>query len=163
SRDITHKSDVGGVALDLGSEQMVRDAVAAMHDKVCTAAPGARIDGFVVQPMIKRPHAVELILGAAEDPVFGPILMVGHGGAAGEGRGARFAIKPYPVELEVEVQRGQERLRIRPIKPDDEALLQRFIPHLTPEDIRLRFFGPLRELTHEMAARLTQIDYDREM
>ena len=57
---------------------------AAMTDKVCTAAPGARIDGFVVQPMIKRPHAVELILGAAEDPVFGPILLVGHGGVAAE-------------------------------------------------------------------------------
>ena len=84
SRDITHKTDVGGVALDLGTEQAVRDAVNAMHDKVCTAAPGARIDGFVVQPMIKRPHAVELILGAAEDPVFGPILMVGHGGVAAE-------------------------------------------------------------------------------
>src|SRR6185295_12832176 len=41
-------------------------------------------DGFVVQPMIKRPHAIELILGAAEDPVFGPILMVGHGGVAAE-------------------------------------------------------------------------------
>src|SRR5213079_2382877 len=41
SREITHKSDVGGVALDLGSEQAVIDAVRAMHDKVCTAAPGA--------------------------------------------------------------------------------------------------------------------------
>ena len=84
SREITHKSDVGGVALDLGSEQAVADAVRSMTDKVCTAAPGARIDGFVVQPMIKRPHAVELILGAAEDPVFGPILLVGHGGVAAE-------------------------------------------------------------------------------
>src|SRR5260370_421626 len=84
SREITHKSDVGGVALDLGSEQEVREAAGAMHDKVCTAAPGARIDGFVVQPMVKRPHAIELILGAAEDPVFGPILMVGHGGVAAE-------------------------------------------------------------------------------
>ena len=84
SREITHKTDVGGVALDLGSEQAVMDAVRAMHDKVCTAAPGARVDGFVVQPMIKRPHAVELILGAAEDPVFGPILLVGHGGVAAE-------------------------------------------------------------------------------
>ena len=84
SREITHKSDVGGVELDLGSEQAVADAVRGMTDKVCTAAPGARIDGFVVQPMIKRPHAVELILGAAEDPVFGPILLVGHGGVAAE-------------------------------------------------------------------------------
>ena len=84
SREITHKTDVGGVALDLGSEQAVVDAVRAMTGKVCNAAPGAQIDGFVVQPMIKRPHAVELILGAAEDPVFGPILMVGHGGVAAE-------------------------------------------------------------------------------
>jgi acetyltransferase len=255
SRDIVHKTDVGGVALELGTEQAVRDAVTLMHDKVCTAAPGARIDGFVVQPMIKRPHAVELILGAAEDPVFGPILMVGHGGVAaeviddkalalppldpvlaedalsrtrvdrllrgyrdrapaargvvgeamirlsqliadvgeiaeldinpllvdadgvvaldarivvrqpaqGDERAARFAIRPYPVELEREIEHRGERLRVRPIRPDDEALLQRFVRHMSAEDIRLRFFGPLRELTHEMAARLTQIDYDREM
>src|SRR5439155_14192065 len=51
---------------------------------VRTAAPGARIDGFVVEPMIRRPHAVELILGAAEDAVFGPILLIGHGGVAAE-------------------------------------------------------------------------------
>jgi acetyltransferase len=84
--------------------------------------------------------------------------------AAGEGTGAggHFAIRPYPVELEAAIEHRGERLRIRPIRPD-EALLQRFIRHLTAEDIRLRFFGPLRELTHEMAARLTQIDYDREM
>ncbi|MBS0523195.1 MAG: bifunctional acetate--CoA ligase family protein/GNAT family N-acetyltransferase [Proteobacteria bacterium] len=255
SRDIVHKSDVGGVALELGTEQEVRDALDLMRDKICTAAPGARIDGFVVQPMVKRPNAVELILGAAEDPVFGPILMVGHGGVAAEviddkalalppldpvlaedalsrtrvdrllrgyrdrapaarsavcdamirlsqliadvgeiaeldinpllvdaagvvvldarivvrkpaegheGAG-RFAIRPYPVELEAEIEHRGEHLRIRPIRPDDEPLIQRFTGHLTAEDIRLRFFGPMRELTHEMAARLTQIDYDREM
>src|SRR5262249_13704491 len=49
------------------------------------------------------------------------------------------------------------------IRPEDEGLLTRFAGHLTPEDMRLRFFSPLRELSHEMAARLTQIDYDREM
>src|SRR5262249_48648650 len=72
-------------------------------------------------------------------------------------------IKPYPVELETEIEHRGETLRLRPIRPDDEALLQAFVRAMTPEDIRLRFFGPLRELTHEMAARLTQIDYDREM
>jgi acetyltransferase len=254
SREITHKSDVGGVMLDLESEQAVRDAVRSVHDKVCAAAPGARIDGFVVQPMIVRPDAIELILGAAEDPVFGPILMVGHGGVAaeviddktlalppldpvlaesalsrtrvdrllrgyrgrppaarqavgeamvrlsqliadideiaeldinplladaegvialdarivvrkpvGQERAARFAIRPYPVELETEIEHRGERLRIRPIRPEDEGLLQVFARHITAEDIRLRFFGPLRELSHEMAARLSQIDYDREM
>ena len=55
------------------------------------------------------------------------------------------------------------RLTVRPIRPQDEALLQGFVQHLSPEDIRLRFFSPLRELSHEMAARLTQIDYDRDM
>ena len=84
SRQITHKSDVGGVALDLSSEQAVIDAVRDMTGKALVLANKAKIDGFVVQPMIKRPHAIELILGAAEDPVFGPILMVGHGGVAAE-------------------------------------------------------------------------------
>jgi acetyltransferase len=255
SRDISHKSDVGGVALDLSSEQAVVDAVRDMTAKALVLANKARIDGFVVQPMIKRPHAIELILGAAEDPVFGPILMVGHGGVAaevvddralalppldpvlaedalsrtrvdrllrgyrdrppaarsavgeamirlseliadvgeiaeldinpllvdqesvialdarivvrkpaGQERAARFAIKPYPVELESEiVDRDGRKLFIRPIRPDDEPLIQAFVRRLSPEDIRMRFFGPLRELTHELAARLTQIDYDREM
>jgi acetyltransferase len=204
--------------------------------------------------MITRPHAVELIMGAAEDAVFGPILMVGHGGVAaeviddkalalppldpvladaalsrtrvdrllrgyrgrpaaardkvceamvrlsqliadideiaeldinpllvdgdgvialdarivvratmGQERAARFSIKPYPVELVSEIEHGGERLRIRPIRPEDEALLVRFAAHMSAEDIRLRFFGPLREMSHELAARLTQIDYDREM
>src|SRR6185436_11327520 len=84
SRQITHKSDVGGVALDLSSEQAVLDAVRDMSGKALVLANKAKIDGFVVQPMIKRPHAIELIVGAAEDPVFGPILMVGHGGVAAE-------------------------------------------------------------------------------
>ena len=80
-------------------------------------------------------------------------------------RAARFAIRPYPVELETEIvhRDGKNGCFIRPIRPDDEPLLQAFTRRLTPEDMRMRFFGPLRELSHEMAARLTQIDYDREM
>ena len=216
SREITHKSDVGGVALDLDSEQAVLDAVRDHDRQGLHRAPGARIDGFVVQPMIKRPHAVELILGAAEDPVFGPILhgrpwrrrgrgdrrqgaglaaarsgagrgcaqpharrppaarlsrpaagrarrgLRGDGAAVaahrrrrrdrrarhqsaagrrrrrdrarcahrraqaggGQERAARFAIRPYPVELETEIAHRGEKLRIRPIRPDDEPLLQ---------------------------------------
>jgi acetyltransferase len=83
--------------------------------------------------------------------------------ASGHERAGRFAIRPYPVELESTIEHRGEHLRIRPIRPDDEPLIQRFTGHLTAEDIRLRFFGPIREMTHEMAARLTQIDYDREM
>jgi acetyltransferase len=81
----------------------------------------------------------------------------------GQERGARFAIRPYPVELETEIVHRGERLFIRPIRPDDEPLIQAFTKRMNPEDVRMRFFGPLRELSHEMAARLTQIDYDREM
>src|SRR5262249_3676718 len=81
----------------------------------------------------------------------------------GQERGARFAIKPYPVELDREIVHRGATLRIRPIRPDDEGLLQDFSRRLTPEDIRMRFHGPLRELSHELAARLTQIDYDRDM
>jgi len=255
SRDIVHKSDVGGVALDLTSAQSVRNSARDMLEKVRTLAPSAKIDGFAVQPMVKRPNAVELILGAAEDPVFGPIILVGHGGVAAdviddkalalppldavladgalgrtrvdrllrgyrgrpaadrdavgeamvrlsqliadvdeiaeldinplladgsgvialdarivvacpplaEERAARLAIRPYPVELETMVTHDGKLLRIRPIRPQDEARVSAFSRHVTAEDMRLRFFGPLRELTHEMITRLTQIDYDREM
>jgi acetyltransferase len=255
SRSIAHKTDVGGVALDLMSEQAVLDAVREMTGKVLVMANKARIDGFVVQPMIRRPHAVELILGAAEDPVFGPVILVGHGGVAaeviddkalalppldpvlaedalsrtrvdrllrgyrdrapadrgavgeamirlsqliadvgeiaeldinplladadgvialdarivvqqpkkGRERAARFAIRPYPVELESEIEHRGETLRLRPIRPDDEPMLLAFTRRMTPEDVRMRFFGPIREMSHELAARLTQIDYDREM
>jgi acetyltransferase len=83
---------------------------------------------------------------------------------AAQERAARFAIKPYPVELESEtVDRDGKTLAIRPIRPDDEPLIQAFVRKLTPEDVRMRFFGPMREMTHELAARLTQIDYDRDM
>src|SRR5262249_28430107 len=81
----------------------------------------------------------------------------------GQERGARFSICPYPVELETDIEHRGQMLHLRPIRPDDEALLQAFARRLTPEDVRMRFHGPLRELSHELAARLTQIDYDREM
>jgi GNAT superfamily N-acetyltransferase/predicted CoA-binding protein len=76
----------------------------------------------------------------------------------------RLAIAPYPQELA-----GEERLRdgtvlnIRPIHPEDEPLLHDLAAHMTSEDLRLRFFTPVRGLTHTVAARLSQLDYDREM
>jgi len=77
---------------------------------------------------------------------------------------ARLAIAPYPAEL---VSREQLRdgsvVDLRPVQPEDEPLLQDLALHMTPEDMRLRFFTPMRGLSHELAARLTQVDYDREM
>src|SRR6185295_15286320 len=52
--------------------------------------------------------------------------------AVGQERAARLAIRPYPVELETEVEHGGERLRIRPIRPEDEGLIMAFTRHLTP-------------------------------
>ncbi|HSK39044.1 MAG TPA: GNAT family N-acetyltransferase, partial [Arenibaculum sp.] len=51
----------------------------------------------------------------------------------------------------------------RPIRPEDEPLIHRMLELQTPEDIRLRFFAPIKRMSHQMAAKLTQIDYDREM
>ena len=84
SLDITHKSDFGGVALHLGDADRVRQEATAMLERVTTARAEARLDGFIVQPMIRRPGAVELRVGLVEDPVFGPIVAFGQGGTAVE-------------------------------------------------------------------------------
>ena len=254
SRDVTHKSDVGGVALDLGSEEAVRDAAQAMTQRLHDLVPDARHDGFTVQPMARRPGAVELILGATTDPVFGPVLLFGRGGTATEVIGdraigfpplnenlaralvgrtrvsrrlmgyreqpaadlaaltrvliavshivtdlpevveldvnplladekgvvaldariaiepceaagpERLAIRPYPQGLEdrYTMKDGREVL-LRPIRPEDEPAHRDFLSRLSPEDMRFRFFGVVREMTHADLARFTQIDYDREM
>lgn len=84
SPDIVHKADVGGVALDLGDPEGVRIAAEEMLARVTELSPGARIDGFLVQEMVRRPGAYELIAGAALDPQFGPFLLFGQGGSAVE-------------------------------------------------------------------------------
>ncbi|QOF71323.1 bifunctional acetate--CoA ligase family protein/GNAT family N-acetyltransferase [Aminobacter sp. SR38] len=84
SRDISHKSDVGGVALDLGSAEAARDAAEAICLRVQHSAPDASVDGFTVQPMISRRSAYELLVGIHQDPIFGPVIMFGSGGVAVE-------------------------------------------------------------------------------
>lgn len=80
------------------------------------------------------------------------------------GAEARLAIRPYPRELEKRLTTQQGRtLLLRPIRPEDAPALQAFVRSLDPKDIRLRFLAPIKELDHRFAARLTQIDYDREM
>jgi acetyltransferase len=77
---------------------------------------------------------------------------------------ARLAIAPYPKHLEtIAAARDGTPLTLRPLRPDDEPLLRDLFAHMNPEDQRLRFFAPMRELSHSLAARLSQIDYDREM
>jgi len=82
--DVMHKSDFGGVTLDLDSEEAVRAAAQRMRRRLDELFPSARFDGFSVQAMCRRAHAHELIVGAATDPVFGPVLVFGQGGVAVE-------------------------------------------------------------------------------
>lgn len=254
SPDIIHKTDVGGVALDLPNAQAVQRAAELMLERVTKNRPDAHIDGFQVEPMLDRSRSHELIVGIAVDPQFGPCVLFGQGGTAvevlndtalglpplnmrlafdlmrqtrvhhllkghrgipGANLGAvaqtlikvaqlaadvaelaeldinpllagpdnvlavdarvrvasvpdpsvpRLAIRPYPKSLEKPVVIGDGRhVLLRPILPEDEPPLQRSFERLTPEQVRLRFFVPMKELGHTLAARLTQIDYDREM
>ena len=254
SADITHKSDVGGVALNLGNTDRVRREAEGMLRRVKAAHPEARLDGFLLQPMVRRPGAVELLVGLVEDAVFGPLVAFGQGGTAVEimrdtslelpplnallarrlmartrvwqlvqgYRGkpsanieaivemlirlgqlaadqaeireldinplladaagiiavdarlriavaqspgsARLAIAPYPKELgSAERLRDGTVLRLRPLRPEDEPMLHDLAAHMSHEDLRLRFFTPVQGLTHVVAARLSQLDYDREL
>jgi acetyltransferase len=254
SRDITHKSDVGGVALDLADAKTIKTAAEAMLGRIAKAAPSAHIDGFIVQEMIRRPNAYELILGMALDKTFGPFLLFGQGGTAVEvindkalalpplnlklahemmtrtrvfrqlkgyrdqpataldeialtlvklsqlvcdldeiaeldinplladEHGVtvldarirveqktdtphdRLAIRPYPVELESDIDiAGAGRFHVRPVRPEDAAAFTQFAARVNEADMRMRFFSPFRTVPPSLLARLTQIDYDREM
>lgn len=69
-----------------------------------------------------------------------------------------------PSELEHDITtRSGRRFHVRPIRPGDEPLLMQMLSRSSMEDIRLRFFAPIKELPRSFLARLTQIDYDREM
>jgi acetyltransferase len=258
SRDIVHKSDVGGVVLNLTSADAVRQATAHILARAKALRPKARISGVMVQAMVLRPKARELILGLADDPTFGTVVLFGHGGTAVEiindkalalppldlqlartliertrvsrllrgyrdvpaakedavamvlvklsqmaadipeirgldinplladeagvlavdarvavgrverkfgGSGpANFAVRPYPSQWQrhIEVKDGW-RIFVRPIRPEDEPLIHDLLRHVTSHDVRLRFFGPMKEFSHEFIARLTQLDYARAM
>jgi acetyltransferase len=82
--DVMHKSDFGGVTLDLDSEEAVRAAAQRMRRRLGELFPQARFDGFSVQAMIRRSNAIELIAGAALDAVFGPVIVFGQGGVTVE-------------------------------------------------------------------------------
>lgn len=84
SPDITHKSDVGGVALGLRDAEMVRAAFSRLTASVSRHRPEAKIDGVTVQPMVKVKNSVEMILGTKFDPLFGTVILVGAGGITAE-------------------------------------------------------------------------------
>lgn len=84
SGDITHKSDAGGVALNIRDDEMVRATFRNMIKTVSNKLPDAKIDGVTIQKMISSKDAVELILGIKKDPVFGTVMLVGMGGTTAE-------------------------------------------------------------------------------
>jgi acyl-CoA synthetase (NDP forming) len=82
SPDIAHKTEAGGVALDIADERALRAAVASMRQRVLAHRPGARIDGFIVARQLRG--GVEVLVGTQNDPVFGPVITVGAGGVLAE-------------------------------------------------------------------------------
>ena len=255
SPDLLHKSDVGGVALNVETADEVAHVSARMIERLRASHPQARLAGVSVQSMVERAHAHEVIAGLSLDPVFGPVIVFGAGGVAVEAiddtalalpplnvnlarelvehtrihrvlagasgrlppvdmiglygllirlgelvcefpeimdmdlnpilvgpQGAtvidarirlqvahggaidRFAIVPYPHELErsFELPDGTHCL-LRPIRAEDEIPMRDAFQKLSPESRYMRMFTALKDLPHQLAARLTQIDYDREM
>ncbi|HEX7910431.1 MAG TPA: GNAT family N-acetyltransferase, partial [Paraburkholderia sp.] len=76
---------------------------------------------------------------------------------------SRLAIVPYPRRFEETLEWQGVQVTVRPIRPEDEAAHHDFVEAMTPEDLRLRFFGAVGNFDHSQLARMTQIDYDREM
>lgn len=255
SPDLLHKSDVGGVALNVETADEVARVTASMISRLRATYPNARLSGVAVQRMVDRTNAQELIAGLTVDPVFGPVIVFGAGGVTVEvvddtaiglpplnvnlarelvertrvhsvltgargrvppvdidallavlirlselvcefpeivdldlnpilagphgvtvldarvrlqpARGdaiGRLAIVPYPRTLEQPFELpGGARGLLRPIRPEDETPMREAFLRLSPESRYMRMFGALAELPHELAARATQIDYDREM
>ena len=107
SPEITHKTDVGGVRLNIGNAQAVRSSYQEILDSVARYRPGSNVQGIVVEPMIVRPNARELMVGVIRDPVFGPAIVFGAGGTALEvHRDRAVALPPLDAFLIEELIRS---------------------------------------------------------
>jgi len=84
SPDITHKTDAGGVILNLGNALEVRAAYQDMLDNIAQNRPDAHVDGVSVESMVVKPNGREIMIGVTSDPVFGPVITFGGGGTAVE-------------------------------------------------------------------------------
>ncbi len=107
SEDIAHKTEAGGVALNLADAQSVREAYARVQANAARHSPRARIDGVLVAPMVRG--GTEMIAGISQDPVFGPIVMVGMGGIYAE------VLKDVAVQA-APVSEEEARAMIRSLK-----------------------------------------------
>jgi acetyltransferase len=123
SPDILHKSDVGGVVLDIQDRTALQSAYTRMTHRVQEVKPEARMEGVYLQRQI-RPGQ-EVIVGAVRDPQFGPLMMFGSGGVEVEGlRDVAFALAPLTrTEAMKMIQRtwaGRKLAGFRSIAPADE-------------------------------------------
>ena len=84
SKDISHKSDLGGVLLNIQTSQLLEVAIEGIQAKIKRACPNATLDGFTVQKMVERRNAHELIIGVTTDAIFGPVILFGQGGTSVE-------------------------------------------------------------------------------
>lgn len=109
SPDIAHKSDVGGVRLNITNAEDVRGSFSALLQEVHCQQPAARIDGMVVEQMIVSDHVRELMVGVASDPVFGPVISFGAGGVWVEVTGDRAVALPPLNDVIIADLIGQTR------------------------------------------------------
>lgn len=94
SPDITHKTDAGGVKLNLINAQAVRGAYHELVENIKRNRPDAHVDGISIEPMIVKPNGRELMVGVTNDPIFGPVITFGAGGTAVEIMGDRSVSLP---------------------------------------------------------------------
>jgi len=123
SPEILHKSDVGGVILNIRNLSSIFDAYTQMLKIVNEAKPKARIEGVYIQRQI--PNGQEVIVGAVRDPQFGPLMMFGSGGVEVEGlKDVSFALAPLTQAEALKMIRktwaGRKLQGFRDIPPADE-------------------------------------------
>jgi acetyltransferase len=133
SPDISHKSDVGGVLLNIRTPEEAREGFRTVTERARLAKPEARIDGVQVQRMV--PEGQEVIIGAKRDPQFGPLMMFGSGGVEVEGlKDVAFALAPLlPSDAEGLLERtwaGRKLAGFRSIPPADVGAVKEVIQRL---------------------------------
>lgn len=139
SPDITHKSDVNGVALNVEDEEMVRGAYGRIINAVNAKRPEARINGITVQPYVDGRDGVELILGIKKDPVFGTVMMAGMGGVGVELFGDRsLGLPPLNERL---ARRMLESLKVWPLLNGYRGRPQVAVDKLIATLIRLSYLA----------------------